>query len=160
MKRTPYVALFDIRGPFIVICLLRWKKGRELLIHRSAVPLLQQEKARAENESRYEDERTAGEGALRVVGAPTPTGENNRCIDDKRLSKKSRGRKVGGRGYALLIHRSAVPLSRCGSGTLGLFHSTGVKFSPLVPLRYRQEKARTGGVQICLLRWEKVAAED
>ena len=41
----------------------------------------------------------------------------------------------------LLIHRYAVPLSRCGSGTLGLFHSPGVKFSPLVPLRYPQEKA-------------------
>ena len=52
---------------------------------------------------------------------------------------------MGGRGYALLIHRYAVPLSRCGSGTLGLFHSPGVKFSPLVPLRYRQEKAKGSG---------------
>ena len=51
------------------------------------------------------------------------------------------GRSAGKRS-ALLIQREAVPLSRCGSGTLGLFHSTGVKFSPLVPLRYRQEKAR------------------
>ena len=53
-----------------------------------------------------------------------------------------RGRKASGREGALLIHRYAVPLSRCGSGTLGLFHSTGVKFSPLVPLRYPQEKAK------------------
>ena len=83
------------------------KKG-ELLIHRSAVPLLQQEKAKV---------RSGG------------------CIVD--------GRSMG--ESALLIHRGAVPLSRYGSGTLGLFHSPGVKFSPLVPLRYRQEKARTGG---------------
>ena len=54
-----------------------------------------QEKARAENESRYEDERSAGEGALRVVGGADP-------------------------------------------------------------YRGKQEQA---GVQICLLRWEKVAAE-
>ena len=43
-----------------------------LLIHRSAVPLLRQEKARAKSESRYEGERTAGEGALRVVGGADP----------------------------------------------------------------------------------------
>ena len=36
----------------------------------------------------------------------------------------------------LLIHRFAVPLSRCGSVTLGLFYSAGVKFISLVTLRY------------------------
>ena len=56
-----------------------------------------------------------------------------------------RRREVGEKGGALLIHRKAVPLSRCGSGTLGLFHSPGVKFSPLVPLRYPQEKAKKSG---------------
>ncbi len=72
--------------------------------------------------------------------------------------KSIRRREDGGKGCVLLIHRGAVPLSRYGSGTLGLFHSPGVKFTPLVPLRYRQEKARTGEGKICLLRWEKVAA--
>ena len=60
------------------------------------------------------------------------------------------GRKVSGEQSALLIHRKAVPLSRCGSGTLGLFHSPGVKFSPLVPLRYPQEKAgMRSGRRVC-----------
>ena len=70
---------------------------------------------------------------MRVVGGADPYGGKQALYCR---------REDGERGGALLIHRSAVPLSRCGSGTLGLFHSPGVKFSPLVPLRDQQEKAK------------------
>ena len=105
-------------------------------------------------ERRKRERAKAGGG----TNMPSPVGEGgSRRLTDEAFSPAVEVLRKA--MCLLLIHRSAVPLSRCGSGTLGLFHSIGVKFSPLVPLRYQQEKARTGGIQICLLRWEKVAAE-
>ena len=70
-----------------------------------------------------EDGRSAGKRALRVVGGADPYGW------EAEASVLTKGRRERG---------------RCGSSGRRLLQ-VEVKFSPLVPLRYRREKARTGG---------------
>ena len=53
----------------------------------------------------------------------------------------------------LLIHHFVVPLSRCGSVTLGLLReplsrATGMSFTPLAPLRYLLGKATQTGLYV------------
>ena len=80
-------------------------------------------------------------GAWRVVGGADPyrAKSESRYEDERSVGKKEHSSSTATRS----------PLSRYGSGTLGLFHSPGVKFSPLVPLRYPQEKAKVSGSLGC-----------